>query len=391
MLLGGYTALMYPQRFPFSFLLLCMMVCLWGCDSSGWTNPPGDDDTVGDDDDDTVGDDDTVDDDDTSADDDDSAGDDDDTSAGDDDDSAGDDDDSAGDDDDSAGDDDDSAGDDDDSTPNPADADGDGYDSIASGGADCDDTSSAVYPGAVEDPTNSIDDDCDTVTDENMVATSFSPTDGLALGGTIVTVTGTGMTGVTSASFGAAPAANINVLDDTSVEIVSPVGSVGDVDLVISSSFDTVTFEAANQAGYRYTGECADASTCLDSAVLPSLVQITTTPGVASASFDVVLTEAGVTGASTAAAGILAEIGLGNQSASPAPNVDPNWQWFAATYAGGAGAGDGYTGTITHPSYGSFWVTFRFSDDGGLNWLYADSDPATPLDYLEMSQLHVTP
>ena len=105
---------------------------------------------------------------------------------------------------------------------------------------------------------------------------------------------------------------------------MSPEGTVGDVDLIISSAFDTVTFEAASQAGYRYTGECDVPASCLDSAVLPTVVQITTTPGVASASFDVVLTEAGVTGGSTAASGILAEIGFGNQSASPAPNVDPN-------------------------------------------------------------------
>jgi hypothetical protein len=36
-------------------------------------------------------------------------------------------------------------------------------------------------------------------------------------------------------------------------------------------------------------------------------------------------------------------------------------------------------------------VTFRFSDDGGYNWIYADSDAGTALDPIEMSVLHVIP
>ncbi len=50
-------------------------------------------------------------------------------------------------------------------SPAPAgDLDGDGYDSIADGGTDCDDTNAAVNPGAIE-VCNGIDDDCDGTTD----------------------------------------------------------------------------------------------------------------------------------------------------------------------------------------------------------------------------------
>jgi hypothetical protein len=46
-------------------------------------------------------------------------------------------------------------------TDPPTDADGDGYVSEADGGNDCDDTDAAVHPGAIEDCTDDIDNDCD--------------------------------------------------------------------------------------------------------------------------------------------------------------------------------------------------------------------------------------
>ena len=357
-----------------SLLFWVLLVC--GCDSSGWTNPPGDDDDTADDDD--------------AADDDDIAGDDDDT-AGDDDDTAGDDDDSAAaDDDDSAvADDDDTGGDDDDSGPDPGDLDGDGYSAQSAGGDDCDDSNPAVNPGAIEDSGNGVDDDCDGTTDEDIDPTAFSPTDGLALGGTVVSLSGTGLSAVTAVSFGGQAATSVTVVSDTLVEAVAPAHAVGDAEIVVSSSGATVALSPV----FKYTAECTDPGSCLDSAVLPSQVQISTQPGVASAPFTAVLSDSSISDCSSLPSGVIGELGLGQQSANPNPNVDPNWRWFPASFDGPASSsGDcAFSGTITHGSFGSFWVSFRFSDDDGYRWIYADSDATTALDYLEMSQLHVTP
>ena len=45
------------------------------------------------------------------------------------------------------------------------DADGDGYNSLASGGH-CDDNNPAINPGAIEDDTNGVDDNRDGTVDE---------------------------------------------------------------------------------------------------------------------------------------------------------------------------------------------------------------------------------
>jgi len=57
------------------------------------------------------------------------------------------------------------------------DADGDGYDAVAAGGTDCDDTDYDVNPGATE-VCNGIDDDCDGSIDEGVTTTFYADTDG---------------------------------------------------------------------------------------------------------------------------------------------------------------------------------------------------------------------
>ena len=66
--------------------------------------------------------------------------------------------------------------------------------------------------------------------------TGMSPTFGPASGGTTVSLTGTGFTGVTAVDFGTTPAATFTVTSGTSVTAVSPAAPAGTVDVTVTTA-----------------------------------------------------------------------------------------------------------------------------------------------------------
>ena len=60
---------------------------------------------------------------------------------------------------------------------------------------------------------------------------SLSPTTGPAAGGTTVTLTGTGLTGTTDVTFDGVPAADVVVVDDSTVTVTTPAHAAGTVDV----------------------------------------------------------------------------------------------------------------------------------------------------------------
>lgn len=115
------------------------------------------------------------------------------------------------------------------------------------------------------------------------VLNALAPTSGSALGGTLVTLTGSGFAdpaaGATLVSFAGVPATNVVVLDDTSVQCKTPAGTPGALaDVAISNA----NGQAALAAAFRRHA-------------LPSLSGLTPTRGSSSAPSLVTLTGTGFT------------------------------------------------------------------------------------------------
>jgi hypothetical protein len=67
-------------------------------------------------------------------------------------------------------------------------------------------------------------------------------------------------------------------------------------------------------------------------------------------------------------------VGIGQVGSDP--TAVSNWRWFAAAETGGAGGVKAFAGAIKAHLSQTFDVAYRFSNDGGLSWIYADMDDA---------------
>jgi hypothetical protein len=84
------------------------------------------------------------------------------------------------------------------------------------------------------------------------VVSGLSPTFGPAAGGTFVVITGSGFTGTTAVNFGANPAATFSVVNDTTIEAVSPAGTVI-IDVTVTTVGGTSAHSNADQFTYGPT------------------------------------------------------------------------------------------------------------------------------------------
>ena len=111
------------------------------------------------------------------------------------------------------------------------------------------------------------------------IVTSIAPTTGPTGGGTIVTVTGTGLTGAIAVGFGPADATNIAVASDTQVIAVSPSGS-STVNVTVVTPGGRSAINAAAQFAYAAPTASAGGSApyfvdpALTSTIVGSLVNL---------------------------------------------------------------------------------------------------------------------
>ena len=196
-------------------------------------------------------------------------------------------------------------------------------------------------------------------------------------------MTGSGFTGVTSISIGGIAATDVDVEDDETIEFFADGGPVGAQDVVVSNPYESVTLSG----GFTYTGTASS----LDEAELIAAAEVTLTLGQTTPPYTATVTDAGATNGRTQAPGILAEIGIGPLGLTPTYLPD-SWVWFPASFANHSGSGDNYSAPLTPWTYGSYGVSFRFSNDGGVNWLYADTNGGDgALDWEDLNVIHVVP
>jgi IPT/TIG domain len=81
--------------------------------------------------------------------------------------------------------------------------------------------------------------------------TKLTPNKGPAAGGTSVTVTGTGFTGATAVDFGSTSATGFEVTSPTSLTAIAPPGSVGTVDLTVTTPNGTSALTRKDHFKYR--------------------------------------------------------------------------------------------------------------------------------------------
>ncbi|WP_280343313.1 IPT/TIG domain-containing protein, partial [Nocardia abscessus] len=156
--------------------------------------------------------------------------------------------------------------------------------------------------------------------------TSVSPSQGSTSGGTTVTLTGSGLTGVTSVNFGATPATSFTVNSDTQITAVSPAGS-GIVSITATGPGGT-----SNPVTFVYV-------------IVPTITSISPTAGPASGGNSVTITGTNFTGPLTVRFGSTATIFTVNsptQITATAPAGSGTVQ-VTVTGSGGTSNGVSYT------------------------------------------------
>ena len=114
--------------------------------------------------------------------------------------------------------------------------------------------------------------------------TSVAPAAGSAAGGTVVTITGTGLTGATAVTFGGTAATTFIVNSDTTITATAPAHAAGTVDVVVTTPIGT----SANTAGDNFVYVAAGA---------PVITDVTPGQGSTAGGTSVTITGSGFTGA----------------------------------------------------------------------------------------------
>jgi hypothetical protein len=102
--------------------------------------------------------------------------------------------------------------------------------------------------------------DCGHATTPKPAVTSLSPASGLAVGGDVTQIDGTGLARVTSVHFGKKAATNVHVLSPYAIQATAPAGS-GTAHVTVTSPGGTSTTSAGDQYSWLVTARTANSPT----------------------------------------------------------------------------------------------------------------------------------
>ncbi|MFO0746289.1 MAG: MopE-related protein [Myxococcota bacterium] len=198
--------------------------------------------------------------------------------------------------------------------------------------------------------------------------TAVVPDNGVDNGGEVIAVTGSGFTGATAVTVGGTPCASFTVLDDNDLTCTTPAHSAALVSVVVTKAALSGTLGNS----YRFTGEAVVA---IDFADLQFPKTMTVQNNTVSGLIYGQVHSPNVTEPAGAPSGILAQVGYGPLGSDP--RNDPGWLWSTANWNKQFFANDEFMRTLVIPLPGTYSYAYRFSDDGGTNYMYGDYDPGT--------------
>ncbi|WP_128142373.1 IPT/TIG domain-containing protein [Janthinobacterium lividum] len=221
--------------------------------------------------------------------------------------------------------------------------------------------------------------------------TGVTPASGPASGGTAVTITGTGFTGVTALKFGANNGVAVTVVNATTMTATSPSGSAGTVNVTVTASGGTSATDAANQFTYIPA---------------PTVTGISPTAGPTAGGTSVTITGSGFTGATAVTFGATAATSYTVNSATQITATAPSGSGTVdvrVTTTGGTsatGAADQYTyaaaPTVTSisptagPATGGGTVTITGTGFGGTTAVTFGATAATGFTVNSATQITAT-
>ena len=232
-----------------------------------------------------------------------------------------------------------------------------------------------------------------TVSLAKPIVTGISPAAGPTGGGTVVTITGTGLTGTSSVSFGGVSATSFTVVNDTTITATSPAGSAGPVDIEITTPGGVSSLSNADKFAYLSTPAITSINPGAGPTAGGTKVTITGThftgatevdfAGVAATNV-IVVNDTTITVISPAGVAGNADITVvtpgGTSAVSPADrflyaapslSINPTSLNLGTTSAGTAGSLHSFTISGTN-CYSDITITapagVQISDDGGSNW-----------------------